>query len=238
MSLPGKTREINGINYHVYDEGDSDHCVLMLHGMPDTSSIWKDQADALLKAGYRVVAPDMLGFGKTDKPQDKTRYEAEYVVADILVLIDQLGANVLDIVGHDWGEFVAWELVLTRPELFRRHVALSVSHPGVMFGNMTMEAIKENWYMFMNTQEHAAELYALNDCQYLRESWIPSHPELDEVASRMSDPIAMNSMLNWDRANQVVTFYLAYLQGQLEYNKCQIPTMGLWSTGDIYLSES
>ena len=53
----------------------------------------------------------------------------------------------------------------------------------------------------------------------------------------MKDPIAMNSMLNWDKANQVATFYLAHVRGELEYGPCQVPTMGIWSTGDTYLWE-
>jgi pimeloyl-ACP methyl ester carboxylesterase len=237
MSLPGKKILINDIHYHVYDEGDSDRVVLLLHGMPDTSGMWAHQAKTLLQAGYRVIAPDMLGFGETDKPQEVARYSADNILADVLALIDQLHLPKIDIVGHDWGAFVAWELVLIKPELFRRHVALAVGHPWVMFGAKTPAAVKENWYMYLNTQEHTAELYAQHDCKFMRESWIPSHPDLDEVASRMADPIAMNAMLNWDRANQVATFYLAHSRGELEYDHCKVPTMGVWSSGDCYLWE-
>ena len=63
-------------------------------------------------------------------------------------------------------------------------------------------------------------------------------PDLDEVTSRMADPAAMNGMLNWDRANQVISFYLAHGRGELEYGNCKVPTMGVWSSGDVYLWES
>lgn len=237
MSLPGKKILINDVHYHVYDEGDSEQVVLLLHGMPDTSGMWAHQANALIKAGYRVIAPDMLGYGLTEKPWESERYTADQVLADILALIDHLQLPVMDIVGHDWGAFLSWELVLIKPELFRKHVALAVGHPGVIFGNLSTASARENWYMYLNTQEHTAQLYAQNDFKFMREAFIPTHPDLDEVTGRMADPAAMNGMLNWDRANQVATLYLAHSRGELEYENCTVPTMGVWSSGDTYLWE-
>ena len=90
-----------------------------------------------------------------------------------------------------------------------------------------MSSVKDNWYMFMNCQEHAAELYAQNNFKFLRESFMPTHPDLDDVTRRMADPAAMNGMLNWDRANQMVSFYLAHGRGEIDYGKCKVPTMGI-----------
>lgn len=67
MSLPGKTMKIGGYNYHVSDQGEGDKVAFLVHGMPDDGSCWKYQAPALLKAGYRVIVPDTLGYGKTDR---------------------------------------------------------------------------------------------------------------------------------------------------------------------------
>lgn len=237
MSLPGTKIKINDVNYHVYDEGDSDQVVVLLHGQPDTSGMWEHQANALVNAGFRVIAPDMLGYGETDKPQATERYAADHLLVDILALFEHLQLTKMDIVGHDWGAFVSWELVLRKPEMFRKHVALAVGHPGGIFGDMSMSSVKDNWYMFMNCQQHAAELYAQNNFKFLRESFMPTHPDLDEVTSRMSDPAAMNGMLNWDRANQMVSFYLAHGQGEIDYGKCKVPTMGVWASGDAYLPD-
>ena len=237
MSLPGKKIQINDVNYHVYDEGDSEQVVLLLHGQPDTSGMWEHQAAALVEAGFRVVAPDMLGYGQTDKPQAAARYAADHILADILALTEHLQLPKMDIVGHDWGAFASWELVLAKPEMFKKHVALAVGHPAGIFDDISMESVKTNWYMFMNSQEHAAELYAQNNFRYMREVLIPSHPDLEEVTGRMADPAAMNGMLNWDRANQMVSFYLAHASGQLEYGNCKVPTMGVWSSGDAFLPE-
>lgn len=116
-------------------------------------------------------------------------------------------------------------------------MALAVGHPGVIFGNLSTASARENWYMYLNTQEHTAQLYAQNDFKFMREAFIPTHPDLDEVTGRMADPAAMNGMLNWDRANQVATLYLAHSRGELEYENCTVPTMGVWSSGDTYLWE-
>ena len=62
MSLPGKSMKIGGWNYHVSDQGEGDKVAFLVHGMPDDGSCWKYQAPALLKAGYRVIVPDTLGY--------------------------------------------------------------------------------------------------------------------------------------------------------------------------------
>ena len=91
--------------------------------------------------------------------------------------------------------------------------------------------------MYLSTQVHAGELYAYNNFKFLREAWMPSHPDVDEVCARMADPEAMESMLNWDKANQMASFYLAQVSGELNYPNCTVPTMVLWGTRDAYLKE-
>lgn len=237
MSLPGKRLEIGGVHYHVSDQGEGERVVLLLHGMPDTSSLWRHQVPKLLGAGFRVIAPDMLGYGKTEKPEAAERYAGDRVVADLLTLIATLDLPRMDLVGHDWGAFASWELVLRRPELFRRHVALSVGHPGALFGELSTRSLKENWYMYLNGQEAAPDLYRLNGCEFLRKYVLSTHPEIEEVCARLEDPAAMRAMLNWDRGNPMASFYLAVLTGELEYPRCQVPTLGIWSSGDQYMWE-
>src|SRR3546814_6930903 len=66
--------------------------------------------------------------------------------------------------------------------------------------------------MYLNTQQDADELYAANDGEFFRKFFLPTHPELDEVWSRMKDPRALHAMLNWDRANPVAKMYLAAIK--------------------------
>ncbi|WP_161599692.1 alpha/beta fold hydrolase [Pseudomonas arsenicoxydans] len=237
-SVPGKKIELNGVRYHVGDQGTGDKVVLLLHGMPDSSSAWDYQVPALVQAGYRVIVPDMLGYGETEKPQDSQRYGLAMIVGDMIALLDALGLKQVDLIGHDWGAATSWELVLNFPERFRRHAALSVGHPDQMMFMNTVAEVEGSWYMYLNTQPAAAALYAANDGAFFKKFIMPTHPEIDEVWSRMKDPEAMNGMLNWDRANPMAAAYLAAVNSDAVPRKCSVPTLGLWSSGDTYLWES
>src|SRR3546814_325520 len=128
-SLPGRKIRLNGVNYHVGDMGRGDKVVLLLHGMPDTSGVWRHQAEALVRSGYRVIAPDTLGYGETEKPQETERYTGDKILGDMVALLDTLAIPKMDIVGHDWGGYASWELAIRYPERFRRHLVVSQGHP-------------------------------------------------------------------------------------------------------------
>jgi len=241
---------INGVDYYVAtyynglsDDGDTNTTtVLLLHGMPDTGAMWDKLVKALvLEQGktknYRVIVPDMLGYGRTSKPADSKRYCGEKVVADLIQLIQQLKLPKCHIVGHDWGAYVSWELVTHLPDQFLRHVAISMSHPCVFSTHLNMKSIRDNWYMYLNTQEASVDLYMLDNCSFYKEFIIPTHPEKDEVCSRLSNKEAMRSMLNWDKGNPLAELYALTLSGELKYPKVLVPTLGLWSAGDTYLLE-
>src|SRR3546814_6207228 len=96
--------------------GRGDKVVLWLHGMPDTSGVWRHQAEALVRSGYRVIAPDMLGYGETEKPQETERYTGDKILGDMVALLDTLAIPKMDIVGHDWGGYASWELAIRSEE--------------------------------------------------------------------------------------------------------------------------
>ncbi|MCC6848018.1 MAG: alpha/beta hydrolase [Deltaproteobacteria bacterium] len=236
--MPGRAITINGVRYHVGEQGAGDKVALLLHGMPDTSGVWRFQIPALVAAGYRVIAPDLLGYGETDKPSDIARYDGTRLIADMLALLDALKLEQVDVIGHDWGGFLSWELALAVPDRIRRHVAIATGHPDVFFGVPDgPDTVKANWYMYLNTQEASAALYAANDGAFWKTVMIPTHPDIAEVWSRMKEPAAMRAMLAWDKANTVAAGYLALVSGQAPSRRCHVPTLGLWGSGDTYLWE-
>jgi pimeloyl-ACP methyl ester carboxylesterase len=237
-SVPGKKIELNGVRYHIGEQGSGDKVMLLLHGMPDTSSTWDRQIPALVAAGYRVIVPDMLGYGETEEPADPKRYALENILGDMIALLDTLGLKQVDLIGHDWGAVTSWELVLNFPERFRRHAALSVGNPDVAMTMDSISQVKTSWYMYLDTQEATAQLYAANDGAFLKTLVIPTHPEIEEVWSRLKVPEAMIGMLNWDRGNPMAAAYLAMVTNTAPPRKCTVPTLGMWSTGDTYLWES
>jgi pimeloyl-ACP methyl ester carboxylesterase len=87
-----RTREVqaNGLRVHLVDQGEGP-AVVLLHGFPDTSLLWRHQVPALVAAGYRVVAPDLRGRGGTEAPPRVEDYGLRNVVADVAGLLDALG---------------------------------------------------------------------------------------------------------------------------------------------------
>ena len=155
MSLPGKTMKIGGYNYHVSDQGAGDKVAFLVHGMPDDGSCWKYQAPVLLKAGYRVIVPDTLGYGGTDRPVEVEHYKVEKIIDHMFEIIDTLGLKDINLMGHDWGSAITWPMVLKRPELFRKLISISVGHLRNVFGQAhetperMYECCMRNWYPFM-----------------------------------------------------------------------------------------
>jgi pimeloyl-ACP methyl ester carboxylesterase len=117
--------EANGIRLNVVERGDGP-LVLLCHGFPESWYSWRHQIDALADAGFRVVAPDMRGYGKSDQPEAIDQYTVFHLVGDLVGLLDALEAPDAVVVGHDWGAAVAWHAALLRPDRFRAVVALSV----------------------------------------------------------------------------------------------------------------
>ncbi len=123
--LTHRTIETNGIRMHVAEAGVGP-LVVLCHGFPESWYSWRHQLAALADAGYRVVAPDMRGYGLTDRPEAIDQYTLFHLVGDIVGLVDALGADDAVIAGHDWGAPVAWLAALLRPDRFRGVVGLSV----------------------------------------------------------------------------------------------------------------
>ena len=107
-------------------EAGSGPLVLLIHGFPELGISWRAQVEALAGAGYRAVAPDMRGYGGTDKPGETAAYGILDLVGDMVDLVRALGETSCVVVGHDWGAPVAWHCALLRPDLFRAVFGLSV----------------------------------------------------------------------------------------------------------------
>jgi epoxide hydrolase A/B len=115
----------NGIRMHYIEQG-TGPLVLLCHGFPEGWYSWRDQLTALAAAGFRVVAPDMRGYGRTEAPAEISQYNILALVGDMIGLVSVLGASQAVIVGHDWGANVAWHAALFRPDVFPAVAALSV----------------------------------------------------------------------------------------------------------------
>ncbi|WP_432178324.1 alpha/beta fold hydrolase [Streptomyces sp. NBC_00063] len=112
---------------HLVEQG-TGPLVLLVHGFPETSYSWRRQLPALAAAGYRAVALDVRGYGRSSKPADPAAYGMLDLVDDNVALVHALGERSAALVGHDWGATIAADSALLRPDVFRAVALLSVPY--------------------------------------------------------------------------------------------------------------
>ena len=121
--------ETNGIKMRIAEMGEGP-LVLLAHGWPESWYSWRHQLVGLSQAGFRVIAPDMRGYGETDAPSELDEYDVTHLTADMVGILDALGETTAYIVGHDWGAPVATFSALFYPERFTKLVIMSVPYNG------------------------------------------------------------------------------------------------------------
>ena len=225
--------EANGLRFHVQDEG-SGTPVVLLHGFPDTSRLWRRQVEALVQAGYRAIVPDMRGRGRSERPPAVADYRLRLIAEDVTGIMDALGVRRAHLVAHDWGAATAWLVASLSPDRVDRLVALSVGLPGTG-GKPDLEALQKGWYRLLFQFDAAEELIRRDDW-YLTRVLLGSNRDLDACLEDLADPAALTAALNWYRANLPVERLSPAGPGP-QLPPVQAPTMGIWSTGDLYLTE-
>lgn len=100
--------------------------VVLCHGFPELAFSWRWQVPVLIGAGFRVVAPDLRGFGRSSAPVEVEAYDVLCLCEDLCGLLDALGEQAAIFVGHDWGASLAWQLAVLYPKRVRAVAGLSV----------------------------------------------------------------------------------------------------------------
>jgi pimeloyl-ACP methyl ester carboxylesterase len=137
----------NGVKIHYATLGEGP-LVVMMHGFPDFWYTWRDQMEALA-SDFKVVAIDLRGYNRSDRPEGVESYAMPFLVGDVAAVVRHLGAESAIIVGHDWGGAIAWFFALTRPEMTERLVILNLPHPNGLFRELRS-----------NPQQHENSSYA------------------------------------------------------------------------------
>jgi pimeloyl-ACP methyl ester carboxylesterase len=227
-----KTVELGDLSFAVEDEGEGPPVVL-LHGFPDSHVLWRHQVPALVAAGYRVINPDLRGFGESSRPQEAERYGILDLVGDVMGIMDSCGVQRAHVVGHDWGAALAWAMAAFAPDRVDHLVALSVGHP-LAFREVGFVQRQKSWYMLLFQFEGIAEQWLSNDDFANLRDWA-HHPDIDRVVADLSRPGALTAALNWYRAN---VHPRTWLEPAIPFPPVQAPTMGVWSSGDFALDEA
>lgn len=123
--MPEHHLNVNGIELRVLEEGRGP-AVVLCHGFPELGYSWRHQVSVLARAGYRVLVPDMRGYGASSRPEPIDAYDVVSLCGDMCGLLDALGEHSAVFVGHDWGASVVWQLAVMQPERVRAVAGLSV----------------------------------------------------------------------------------------------------------------
>lgn len=223
--------DANGLTHEIIDAGQGTPVVL-LHGFPDTSELWRPQITALNEAGFRTIAPDLRGRGQTQQPASVEDYALANIVRDVTAIMDALGVERAHIVGHDWGAAVAWSIATYLPDRVDRLVAMAVGHPGAS-GKPTLEALQKGWYRLL-FQFESAEALLLADEWYLMRVLLDGQADFERYRAILSAPGALTAGLNWYRAN-LPPERLAGSRGEMPAVRASC--LGVFGARDRYLTE-
>jgi pimeloyl-ACP methyl ester carboxylesterase len=126
-SAQERTVRSGDVDLHVYEAGPADGPVVLLaHGFPELAWSWRHQVPALAEAGFRVLAPDQRGYGRSSRPEAIEDYDIAHLSGDLIAVLDDAGAERAVIVGHDWGSMVVWATALLHTQRVAGVVGMSV----------------------------------------------------------------------------------------------------------------
>lgn len=225
--------------------------VILLHGFPETALLsWHHQLQHFRTLDkYFVVAPDMRGYNKSDKPENVFDYRLNELARDVVDIIDYYGKSYATVVGHDWGAGVAWWTAIMHPERVEKLAILNVPHPSAMVKQLkeSRGQLKKSWYIFFFQLPFIAEMkFVKDDYEFPISALATAKADTfgrDDLAlykQAWSEPNAITSSINYYRASfrgrvlgeQEAKIVQSILDSHL---KVQPPTYVIWGTKDAFL---
>lgn len=248
VDIPGIGHEFvsaNGLRFHVATCGSGERLALCLHGFPECWYSWRYQMPLLARLGYRVWAPDLRGYGESDRPPAMRDYAVEALVADVAGLIDAAGASSTLLIGHDWGAAIAWWAAMHRVRPLDRLVIMNVPHPALMErGLLTWAQLRRSWYMFffqlpylpeamLSAQDYAAVRRVFRGLA-VDKSRFPDEV-LDVFRDNAARPGALTAMINYYRA--LLRGGSGWRERARGYPVIDTPTLLIWGEEDTALGK-
>ena len=217
--------------------------ILLLHGFPDSKELWKYQIQALADDGYRIIAPDLRGYGNSPSPLEKEQYSIPILMSDVIEILDKLNLDKVHLIGHDFGAALSWFLVKSYEHRFTTLIVLANGYPGNPAW-FSMEQRQRSWYFYLFLQEGLAEkTFADYNWEFGKEL-LKSHKNRDDVLERLQKPNALTTALNWYRGNlqnmltQPGAIYpITNEKPQFPKEKIEIQVLGIRGNLDNYLLE-
>jgi pimeloyl-ACP methyl ester carboxylesterase len=220
--------EVNGIRMHVTTTGQGP-AVLLLHGFPDTHLVWRKQIPVLAGAGYRVIAPDLRGYGRTEMPGGIADYTLDKLRGDVIGLLDALHLDKVFLVGHDWGSMIGWQVAALAPERVFRFVTLTTGHPSALVHSGVLQHLRMTYVLGFIMPVLAEQTLRAADWFMMRQ-FTDEPGQADHWKRDLAPPGRLTAALNYYRAN--LNMALPHT-----YPRIKMPVMGLWGDRDPALGE-
>ncbi len=234
----------NGLRFHVAACGEGERLALCLHGFPECWFSWRYQLPLLARLGYRAWAPDLRGYGETDRPARLQDYAIERLMDDVAGLIDAAGATSTVLLAHDWGALIAWYFAMRRLRPLDRLIIMNVPHPAVVERALrTLRQLRRSWYVFFfqlpwipERAIAARNYHAIG--RAFRGMAIDKARFPEEVLAVFREnaarPGALTAMINYYRA---LVRGGAARQRALGYPMIETPTLMIWGEEDAALGK-
>jgi pimeloyl-ACP methyl ester carboxylesterase len=235
--------DVGEVRLAVAEAGDpAGEPVILLHGFPEGSHSWRHQLPVLAEAGFHAVAPDLRGYGGSDRPSAVDDYSARKLVGDVAGLVRALGHESAHIVGHDWGGGLAWGLAGTSPGTVRSLTVLNAT-VGQVSARLRREdrgQQAKSWYMLLFQFPGVAEAWLSDDDFANLRSFVfgtaapGAFPPEDRqvVVDALRRDGALTAALNWYRANMPPA---SWLRDPPDPPEVTVPTMIVWGEADAYM---
>ena len=241
-AISTRTVRANGLTFTLDEAGDGDDVALFLHGFPESRRSWRRQLPFLADLGWRAVAPDLRGYGQSDRPTGRAAYTLEHLTDDVGALFDVLGARRRLLIGHDWGAVVAWTSAIERVRPLGGLIIMNVPHPAVYAAHLrrSPSQLAKSWYVFFFqipglpewlTTANGARLVERAFTRGVADPSIFSAEDLQVYRDNARQPGAMTAMINYYRANAP---RLGGADKTLT-RKIETPTLMIWGENDAFL---
>ncbi|MFC7228098.1 alpha/beta hydrolase [Salinirubellus salinus] len=227
--------------HHVTAGPEDGDLVVLFHGFPECWYAWRHQIPALADAGYRVVAPDLRGYGTSSRPERVGAYGLDHLSRDVRDLVEAFDRQSAHVVGHDWGGVVATATALYHPAVVDRLVVLNAPYPTNVTDQFSIrQALRSSYAAFFQLPSVPERLFRARDFALLERAFEDAAPgaytesELAVYREAWSQPGALTAMLDYYRAfgRDTVRDLLGRDSAWTAGRRVNAPTLLLWGEKD------
>jgi pimeloyl-ACP methyl ester carboxylesterase len=236
FDLVAHTIDSGGVRIHCMSAGPSGGpMVLLLHGFPARWATWREPMRLLAAAGFFALAPDLRGYGESDKPSGPQAYSISRIVEDVEAIVRAFGREKVCIAGHDFGGGVAWATAMKRPQVVSRLAILNSVHPvGFQRQMRKWSQRRKSWYILFFQLPWAPEwLLSRNGFRFLHDALAADGlpPEaIDDLLEGIRPPGALHAAIDWYRAS-----FRSGARRSLAASKVDVPTLVIWGDRESHL---